>query len=177
MAWEFEADSSLLIIDMLNDFVAEGGALVVPDAIKIVPRIRQLLEDAREQDIPVIYVTDSHRQDDHEFRYWPAHAIADTWGGSVIEELFPREGEYIIPKRRYSAFFGTDLDNYLRELGVRKLYLTGVLTNICVYATAMDASMRNYDVAVFKDAVASLSEETDRFIFQQLEDVLQSELI
>lgn len=176
MTWEFEEGSALLIMDMLNDFVTEGGALVVPDARKIVPHIKLLLEDARSQNVPIIYITDSHREDDHEFRYWPAHAISDTWGGDVIEELFPEPGDYIITKRRYSAFFGTDLDTYLRELGIRKLYLTGVLTNICVYATAMDASMRNYDVAVCKDAVASLSEETDRFIFQQLEEVLQSEL-
>jgi nicotinamidase-related amidase len=125
----------------------------------------------------VIFITDSHRDDDHEFRYWPAHAVSNTWGGQVISDLQPLGGEYIIHKRRYSAFFGTDLDTYLRELGVRKLYLTGVLTNICVYATALDAAMRNYDIAVFKDAVASLSEETDRFIFGQLEDVIHAELL
>jgi nicotinamidase-related amidase len=177
MATEFGGESALLIIDMLNDFIEDTGALVVPGAKRIIPRIIQILEDARQQGIPVIYVTDSHREDDHEFRYWPAHAISDTWGGEVIEELEPASGDFIVPKRRYSAFFGTDLDNYLRELGIKKLYLAGVLTNICVYATALDASMRNYGVAVFKDAVASLSEDTDRFVFQQLAEVVQAELL
>ena len=177
MALEFEPDSALLVIDMLNDFIEDTGTLLVPGAKRIVPRIEQVLADARRQDIPVIYITDSHRLDDHEFRFWPAHAVSDTWGGEIIKELEPMEGDYIIPKRRYSAFFGTDLDTYLRELGINKLYLTGVLSNICVYATAMDASMRNYRVAVLKDAVASLSEETDRFIFGQLEDVIQAELL
>ncbi len=177
MATEFGRESALLIIDMLNDFIEDTGALVVPGAKRIIPRIIQILEDARQQGIPVIYVTDSHREDDHEFRYWPAHAISDTWGGEVIEELEPASGDFIVPKRRYSAFFGTDLDNYLRELGIKKLYLAGVLTNICVYATALDASMRNYGVAVFKDAVASLSEDTDRFVFQQLAEVVQAELL
>lgn len=177
MATEFERKSALLIIDMLNDFIEDTGALVVPGAKRIIPRIIQILKDARQQGIPVIYVTDSHREDDHEFRYWPAHAISDTWGGEVIEELEPASGDFIVPKRRYSAFFGTDLDNYLRELGIKKLYLAGVLTNICVYATALDASMRNYGVAVFKDAVASLSEDTDRFVFQQLAEVVQAELL
>ena len=177
MTTEYESESALLIIDMLNDFIEDGGALVVPGAKRIVPRIREILEDARQQDIPVIYVTDSHRDDDHEFRYWPAHAISNTWGGEVIMELQPAPGDYIVPKRRYSAFFGTDLDTYLREIGVRKLYLAGVLTNICIYATALEASMRNYGVAVFKDAVASLSDETDRFIFQQLKEVVQAELL
>lgn len=174
---DFDAGSALLVIDMLNDFIVEGGSLVVPGADRIVPRISELIEDAREQGLPVIYVTDSHREDDLEFRYWPAHAVTGTWGGEVIEALAPEPGDYIVPKRRYSAFFGTDLDNYLRELGISKLYLTGVLTNICVYATALDASMRNYGVAVFRDAVASLSEETDAFVFQQLTDVLQAGLL
>lgn len=177
MAVEFEADSALLVIDMLNDFIEDEGALVVPGAKRIVPRISQILADARSQGIAVIFITDSHREDDLEFNHWPAHAVSDTWGGLVVDELRPREGEYVIPKRRYSAFFGTDLDTYLRELGVRKLYLTGVLTNICVYATALDAAMRNYSVAVFKDAVASLSADTDRFIFQQLDDVIHAELL
>jgi nicotinamidase/pyrazinamidase len=177
LAIEFEPDSVLLVIDMLNDFIEDEGALLVPEAKRIVPRIAQVLAHARQQGVPVIYVTDSHRPDDHEFRFWPAHAVSDTWGGEIIKELKPAQGDYIIPKRRYSAFFGTDLDTYLRELGITKLYLTGVLTNICIYATALDASMRNYHVGVFKDAVASLSEDTDRFIFGQLEDVLQAELL
>jgi nicotinamidase-related amidase len=177
MAFEFQAQSTLLIVDMLNDFLEEEGALVVPDAKRIVPRIRRLLEDARQQGIPVVFVTDSHRDDDREFQYWPPHAVTDTWGGQVIDELAPLAGEYIVPKRRYSAFFGTDLDTLLRELEIKRLYLTGVLSNICIYATALDASMRGYEVSVFKDGVASMSEETDNFIFRQLDEVMQAELL
>jgi len=177
MTRTFEPESALLIIDMLNDFIEDEGSLVVPEAKRIVPRIKEILAAARDEGILVIFVTDSHREDDHEFRWWPAHAVSDTWGGMVVDDLQPLSGEYIVPKRRYSAFFGTDLDTYLREMGARKLYLAGVLTNICVYATALDACMRNYGVAVFKDAVASLSEETDRFVFQQLLEVIHAELL
>jgi nicotinamidase/pyrazinamidase len=173
----FEPKSALLVIDMLNDFIEEEGNLLVPGAKRIVPRISEILKDARNQKIPVIYITDSHRDDDLEFQNWPPHAISNTWGGTVIDALEPLPIEYIVPKRRYSAFFGTDLDMLLREIEVDKIYLAGVLTNICVYATAMDASMRNYKVAVFRDAVASMSEETDQFIFHQLEEVLQAELL
>jgi nicotinamidase/pyrazinamidase len=177
MTVTFEPESALLIIDMLNDFIEDGGALVVPEARRIVPRLQEILADARDQGIPVIFVTDSHREDDHEFHWWPAHAVSDTWGGMVVDGLRPSPGEYIVPKRRFSAFFGTDLDTYLREMGMRKLYLAGVLTNICVYATALDASMRNYGVAVFRDGVASLSEKTDLFIFEQLQEVVHAELL
>lgn len=177
MGMEFHPQGAFLIIDMLNDFIDEGGALVVPGARRIVPRIRMLLQEARAQGTPVIYVADCHNEDDYEFRYWSAHAIAGTWGGEIIPELAPQPTEKVIRKRRYSAFFGTDLDIHLREHGIVKLYLTGVLTNICVYATALDAAMRHYQVAVFRDAVASLNEETDAFIFRQLEEVLHAELI
>ena len=177
MGVEFHPQGALLIIDMLNDFIDDGGSLVVPGARRIVPRVRQLLDAAREQGTAVVFVTDHHSEDDREFNYWPAHAVAGTWGAEVIPELAPLPGEHVVRKRRYSAFFGTDLDLYLREHGIRKLYLTGVLTNICVYATALDAAMRLYQVAVFRDAVASLSEETDAFVFRQLAEVLQAELL
>jgi nicotinamidase-related amidase len=177
MSVKFDPKGALIITDMLNDFVEEDGALVVPDAKKIVPNIKSILEDAREQGIPVIYIKDNHLEDDYEFNFWPKHAVTGTWGQEVIDELAPLPGEHIVPKRRYSAFFETGLDTLLRELGVQKIYLAGVMTNVCVYSTAIDASMRDYQVAVFKDAVASLSEETDRFIFRQLEEVLKAELL
>ena len=103
--------------------------------------------------------------------------LQGTWGGEVVEELAPRPGEYLLRKRRYSAFFGTDLDLLLRERGVGRLYLTGVLTNICVYATALDGAMRGYGISVFKEGVASLSAETDAFILSQLSEVMQAELV
>jgi nicotinamidase/pyrazinamidase len=177
MDFRFESNSALLIIDLLNDFIKEEGSLMVPVAARIVPPIREILDAARNQGVPVVYLTDRHRPDDLEFRHWPSHAVIGTWGAEIIDELKPLPQEYVIPKRRYSAFYGTDLDIYLRELGVRHIYETGVLTNICVYVTAIDASTRLYQVSVFKDAVASLSEETDRFIFQQLEEVIKAELI
>lgn len=173
MSVDFETHSALLITDMLNDFVKEEGVLRVPNAVSIVPRIQELLKEARDKGITVVFMNDSHRRNDKEFEYWPPHAIANTWGGQVIDDLSPRPEEYIMQKRRYSAFFGTDLDILLRELEVEKIYLTGVLTNICIFITAVDAVMHNYEVVVLKDAVASLSEETDRFVFQQLEDVFQ----
>ncbi|OFW55935.1 MAG: hypothetical protein A2V52_03720 [Actinobacteria bacterium RBG_19FT_COMBO_54_7] len=177
MEFQFDSRSAFVVIDMLNDFIDERGALLLPGARRIIPRISGLLEAARRQEIPVAYLTDRHRPDDREFRYWPPHAVAGTWGAEVIDELKPLPGDYIIPKRRYSAFYGTDLDIYLRELGLNKIYFTGVFTNICIYFTAVDAVTRSYEAAIFKDGVASMSEETDRFIFRQLEEVIRAELL
>lgn len=177
MEWEFREDSALLVIDMLNDFIKEGGSLVVPGAQRIIPFLAEVLERARSSGTTIIFVMDSHLEDDLEFQRWPAHAITDTWGGKVVDELSPLPGEFIVRKRRFSAFFGTDLDLLLREKGIGDLYLGGVLTNICIYATALDAAMRGYGVHVLTRGVASLSQETDEFIFRQLEEVLGAELI
>ncbi len=168
---------ALLVIDMLNDFIKEGGSLVVPGAERIVPYIRGLLEKAREEGDEVVFVKDSHLSEDSEFSRWPAHAIEGSWGGEIIEELSPMPGEVVIRKRRFSAFFATDLDLLLREKRISDLYLCGVLTNICVYATALDGSMRGYGIHVYKKGVASLSRQTDEFIFGQLEEVVGAELI
>jgi nicotinamidase/pyrazinamidase len=177
MEFSFKPDGALLVIDMLNDFIKKGGSLMVPGAERIVPKVREVLGEARRAAVPVIYIADAHLPDDSEFEVWPSHALQDEWGGEVIDELAPLKGDFMIRKRRYSAFFATDLDLLLRERGILHLYLAGVLTNICIYATALDASMRGYGVSVFRDGVASLSEETDRFIFSQLTEVLRAELV
>ncbi len=177
MAWEFKQGEALLILDMLNDFIDEAGSLLVPGASRIVPRIRELIEGARAAGVPVIYVCDTHRPDDAEFEHWPPHGVEGSWGGKVVDELAPLPGDHIVHKRRYSAFFGTDLELTLSEMGVRRVLLAGVLTNICVWVTAYDASMRNFDVTVFRDAVASFSEETDAFVLSQLEQVMQADIV
>lgn len=161
---------AFLVVDMLNDFVKEKGTLVVPDAIKIVPAIKRRLDEARDGDASIIYVTDAHRPDDPEFQMWPAHAIAGTWGSQVIDELKPQPEDYIIPKRRYSGFFGTQLELILRELAVDTVIITGVLTNICVFFTAVEAKALTYRVIVPRDSVVSTSVEENNWALHQMKD-------
>lgn len=165
------AKEAFLIIDMLNDFVNKGAPLEVPAARKIVPRIKVFLEKAREKSDPIIFVCDSHLPDDKEFEAWPKHAIAGTSGAGVIPELKYALGladTYIIFKTRYSGFYGTGLHRLLLSLGVKKLFITGILTNVCVLCTAVDAVMRDYEVTVPSDAVASLSESDCSVALQQM---------
>jgi len=169
--------SALLIIDMLNDFVKEGGALVVPAAAGIIPHIEVELKKAREAKIPVIYVDDSHSSDDTEFESWPRHAVEGTWGAEVVKELAPFEGEHVVSKRRYSGFFGTRLDSLLRELGVKIIILTGTATNICVYSTALDAFMRGYEVIVIRNCVAGLTKEDHDTALRWMKEFLGAKII
>ncbi len=89
---------ALLVIDMLNDFVLKGAPLEVPKGREIVPALKKRIEEARREEIPVIYVCDSHDKDDEEFKVWPPHAISGTKGAEVIKELKPEEKDYIIRK-------------------------------------------------------------------------------
>jgi len=164
---------ALLVIDMLNDFVGRGAPLEVPAAQQILPYVKRRIEEARRKQIPVIYICDTHRENDEEFKKWPKHAISGTKGAEVVGELKPKKDDFIVRKRRYSAFLATDLDLLLREIEVERVYLVGILTNICVFLTAAEAAMRDYQVVVYADSVAALSEEAHRFALTQLRDVLK----
>lgn len=164
---------ALLVIDMLYDFVDPDGILYTGEHVNtVIEKVREEIDKAREVGIPVIYIADHHRPDDAEFVMFPAHCVAGTRGGEVIARLAPAPGDPVIHKRRYSAFFGTDLDLILREKGIEELILTGVCTNICVLYTAADARMRGYQVRVIKDAVASFDREAHEFALREMSKTL-----
>lgn len=163
---------ALLIIDMLKDFLDQDGALSIGDSQQIIQNVSSRLEQWRAGGNPVIYIMDRHLPDDAEFKMFPPHCLAGEKGGEVVDELAPRQGDILIHKRRYSAFFGTDLDLTLRELGVGELELAGVCTNICVLYTAADARMLNYAVTVRRDCVASFDAEAHAFALTEMEKTL-----
>jgi nicotinamidase-related amidase len=169
---------ALVVVDMLADFLDPTGTLYCGDAARgIIPAVHEAVEKARARGIPVLYVADTHDPDDPEFQVFPPHCVAGTWGSGVIPEILPQEGEPVIAKRRFSGFYGTDLDLRLRERGIDSLVLVGVCTNICVLYTAADARMRNYGVTVPRDSVASFDPEAGGFALGQMEKVLGVQVV
>lgn len=164
---------ALVVIDMLNDFIREKGSLCVgPDGEAIVPNIAARLEEARASDELVIYLCDRHRPDDAEFQMWAPHGIPGTWGAEIIEELTPQPADFVIPKRRYSGFTGTELLVVLRERGVEEIELTGVCTNICVLYTACGARDYAYPVTVSGSRVATFDRKAHEFALEQMGQIL-----
>ncbi len=150
--------TAILVVDMLNDFVT--GALKCDRGLAIVPKTAQLLNSARKNDVAVIFCNDAHIKDiDHEFKVWGEHAVAGTYGAEVIPELELCEKDYVVPKRRYSGFFHTDLDLLLRELGIDTVIMTGLHTHMCVRHTTADAFCLGYNILVASDATDSFTEE------------------
>jgi nicotinamidase-related amidase len=150
------ATTALIVVDMQNDFVSEGGTLLVADAAGTIPAIQRLLSLAREAGMPVVFTQDTHREGDPEWRIWPEHAREGTWGWEIVDALAPHDDETVIRKPRYDAFYGTPLDQFLRVWGVRTVVLCGTVANICVQFTAASAALRWYDVVVVEDAISAL---------------------
>ena len=168
--------NAVLVVDVLRGFLEEGYPLYIGDkARRIIPNIRRLLERELAQGSRVFFICDNHDPDDLEFKMFPPHCIEGTAEAEVIPELANYPGE-IIPKRRYSGFFDTQLDGKLKELKPEKLIICGVCTDICVLHTAADARNRDYEVEVPADGVASFDEEAHRFALEHIENVLGAKL-
>lgn len=149
--------TALIVVDMQNDFVKEGGALVVADAIRTVPAIQRLLALARRQKMPVFFTQDTHDAGDPEFPIWGEHVLRGTWGWQIIEELAPQPGDRVIQKLRYDGFFGTSLDAELRLRGIRTVIVCGTVANICVLHTAGSAALLGYQVILPIDAISAIT--------------------
>ncbi|MBI4745591.1 MAG: cysteine hydrolase [Deltaproteobacteria bacterium] len=162
---------------MLNDFVLPGAPLEVPDTRKIIPNIEREIEKARRVGYPILYLCDSHAQDDREFKIWPRHCVKGTKGAQVVDELEPEPKDIVVEKTTYSGFFNTRLEEVLRSLGATDLIITGCVTNICILYTASDAVLRGYDVTIPRGCVAGLNKEDHEFALRQLENVLKVKII
>jgi ureidoacrylate peracid hydrolase len=175
--------TALVVIDVQNDFCASGGfyhrtGSDVRGIQAMIPRLQQFLTEARQAQVPVIfvaagygepYLSSADRERFHRL-YGQVMAVCrpGTWGAEFYE-VAPRPGEPVIVKRRYSAFHGTDLDVLLRNLGIRTIVLVGVATNVCVEAAARDAFMRDYYVVVVSDCTAARDETFHRGALANIE--------
>lgn len=169
---------ALIIIDMLSDFIDEKGKLYCgPTVKKIIPYIEERLGQARETDDLIIYLTDSHKSNDKEFKMFPSHCVKGTPGAEIIPELKPRRGEKVIRKTRYSGFYGTKLEDALKDNKIKQVAVVGVCTSICVMDTVGDLRNRDYEVIVYKKGVADFDQKSHRFALQRMEKTYGAKVI
>jgi nicotinamidase-related amidase len=150
------ARTALVVIDMQNDFVRDGGSLRVPDAEGTIPAISALRGFARDQGMRVVYSQDTHREGDPEWQIWPEHCREGSWGWEIVDAIAPADDETVLRKVRYDAFYGTPMDHLLRLWGIDTLVICGTVANICVHYTAASAALRWYDVVIPRDAISAL---------------------
>lgn len=180
--------NALISIDYTVDFVADEGKLTAgKPAQAISEAIAAVTEQAFERGDYIFFMIDAHDEGDTfhpEAKLFPPHNIIGTSGRDLYGPLADFYGKYQadsrvfwMDKRHYSAFSGTDLDIRLRERKVDTVILTGVLTDICVLHTAIDAYNLGYAIQVVEPAVASLTPENHEFALQHFKHVLGAELL
>ena len=149
---------ALLVIDMLEDFFRDGFLKDI--RVEITSSINKLVVECRAREVPVIWVRQEFKEDLSDafpiMRKQNIHiTIAGTQGSQVLSELDRLETEHEIVKKRYSAFFQTNLEGLLRELGTTELLLAGINTHACIRTAAIDAYQRDYEVIIPIECVAS----------------------
>ena len=170
--WEWERDRSVLIVvDMQNDWVAPGSGSQTKEATMMVPKIKQLIEKCRELGVPVIY---TRQETDPAYNPLEVAAIPGLKNSKrlkgkqeyeIYHEIAPEPGEIVINKRRFSAFYGTDLDIVLANIRgktnpVDTIIICGTIINVCCEALARDAFNRDFKVIMGSDICAALTEES-----------------
>ncbi len=164
-----------MVVDMVKDFVT--GRLGSPQARSIVPCLKSLLERARSEKVPVVYVCDAHQPGDPELEVWGKHSMKGTEGAEIVEELSPEEEDLVFEKRAFNAFTNPSLDEELKRKGVDELVLTGVATNICVQNTAADAFYRGYHLTVLEDCTAAPGEKEHREGLKYMESMFGAKVV
>jgi nicotinate phosphoribosyltransferase len=169
--------NAVLVVDMLRGFLEEGYPLYCGEAARsIIPHVQRLLEEELAQGSKIFYLCDNHAPDDPEFKMFPPHCVVGTPQAEIIPELAQYPGE-VLPKTRYSGFFGTPLEERLAALRPEKIIVCGVCTDICVMHTVADARNRDYVVEVPAKCVASFDPAAHRFALEHIEKVLGAKVV
>lgn len=177
---------ALINIDYTNDFVT--GALPVGEpAIAIEKAITTLTKDFIEQSDYVVFAIDLHKENEPfhpETKLFPPHNIEGTKGRELygsLNTLFQlhkdKENVYWMDKTRYSAFAGTDLENRLRERGITEVHLSGLVSECCVFHTAIEAYNSGFKIVVHENAVASFDPMGHDFALKHFKNYLNAEIV
>lgn len=172
-----KSDVALVLLDVINAMDFDEAHLLLPHALEAAPRIASLKERARAAGIPSIYVNDNFGRWRSDFQSLINHCLRpDCPGREVVQRLLPAQDDYFILKPKHSGFFSTTLDVLLNYLGVKTLIIAGFAGDICVLFTANDAYMRDFNLVVPCDCVASNCPDDNRRAVLQMHRVLKAEI-
>jgi len=167
---------ALLLIDVINDLEFPEGDHLLQYALPMARQIAILKRQAQQKNIPVIYVNDNFGRWRSDFNAQVEHCLSDGVRGQPIAELLRSEkDDYFVLKPKHSGFFSTTLDTLLDYLETKTVVLTGMAANICVLFTANDAYVRDFNLVVPADCVASNTEEENSYALQQMRTVLKAD--
>jgi maleamate amidohydrolase len=150
---------ALVLVDVIRAFFDPGGMHYYPEATEVERPLARLLAQARRHDRLVAHAVERHRAGlaDFEQPKLPEHCVEGDWQSEFWPGFEPdgRPREIVVPKRRYSAFFATDLGLTLREQEIDTVVVAGVKTNVCIRATCQDAFAHGFRVVLPRQATNS----------------------
>ena len=150
---------AIIVVDMLKGGVGNNPTVKAKHE-GMISNIQRLLKESRSTNIPIIYACDSFLSQDFMFGgKMSSGPIRGTEGVEVIDELKPEAGDMILEKRRFSAFFRTDLDMTLRTLGADTIAVCGMNTHVCVMLTAWDGLANDFRVVIIEDCCGAPKKE------------------
>jgi len=169
---------AVIVVDMQKGFMTPDGALYCGDAARqIIEPVRRRVEAEKAAGAAIFFTRDCHRPDDREFEMFPVHCVEGSGEDDIIDELADLAGAArLINKRRYSAFFETDLAEQLIELGPTEVVVMGVCTDICVLHTVAGLRSRDYPVEVPADGVTSFDVQQHEWALGHMEKILGAQI-
>ncbi|HEX6208884.1 MAG TPA: isochorismatase family cysteine hydrolase [Actinomycetota bacterium] len=178
------AGRALIVVDTQKGFTTMGN-LASERTTAAVPRIREIVAEEHAAGTPIVFTKDSHVENDLEFEMFPPHCIIGTEEQELAPELqeFEADAAAVIEKRRYSAFFDTDLEQLMAKLAPDEVHVIGVCTDICVLHTTADLRNRDYRVVIHKDGVETFDapghdgDEVNRFALAHAEHILGAKVV
>lgn len=172
-----KSEIALVLIDTINDLEFAGGEELFRNALPAARRIADLKKRARQFNVPIIYVNDNFGKWRSDFKRIVTHCLRDDVKGKPIAELLePDDEDYFVLKPKHSGFFSTTLDLLLEYLETRTLVLTGFAGNNCVLFTANDAYMRDYQLIIPVDCIASINQTDNENALKQMQKVLKADI-
>jgi nicotinamidase/pyrazinamidase len=169
--------AALIVVDVQRDFCA-GGALAAADTLSLLKPLEQCIEAARQANAVIVYTQDWHPEDHSSFRTqggpWPVHCVAGSSGAELMPPLHPKEDEIVIHKGNqvegpgYSGFESTGLENTLKRLNVKRVGVSGIATEYCVRATALDALQQDFQVTVLTDVIRAVQPNDTPKVLEEL---------
>ncbi|WP_111495402.1 isochorismatase family protein [Marinobacter bohaiensis] len=169
--------TALLLVDIQNDFCT-GGALPVPDSEAIIPVVNAAIADAQDKGWPIVASRDWHPVDHCSFHHrggpWPVHCVQDTDGAAFHDELdLPATAVRVskgsaFEQDAYSAFDGTQLEQYLTRHGIERLQVAGLALDVCVRATVLDALRLGFAVELLASGTRAVVADGTEDVFAEL---------
>jgi nicotinamidase/pyrazinamidase len=170
--------TTLIVVDVQRDF-CEGGALAAADTFSLLEPLGKFIAEARRKGAIIVYTRDWHPQEHSSFRQnggpWPIHCVAGSAGAQLTAPLKAEANDVVVNKGTavegagYSGFEDTGLANQLKAMQVKHVAVSGIATEYCVRATALDAVKSGFETVVLRDLIRAVKPEETVAIIKELE--------